>query len=155
VEAFLVMYLRVSQDARAAFERDIRRKRIRLYLWAYPFFVALGSALLIVKLHAAYHLYNIVFRSGQDSDHGAFMFAAGVIAVVALGVFWILWQVNRGPLIQAYPYCSKCDAFDYVEKGQCPRCGDPLQVKALIFHTIYDGEVAIAKGYGLNEVRSE
>jgi len=145
------MHIRVPGEIEAAFEREIRKERFRLHLVVYPVIVVIASGFLIGQSHKVYYLFHRFFESGEGNDDLAIGFVAATVAVVAVASLWWLRVLSRRPLLDTYLYCSKCDALDFDEVGQCPCCEKSLKEKAQFLFTIYDGEIEIAKRYGLGE----
>jgi len=145
------MHIRVPSDIEAAFSAEIRKKRFRTNLIVYPILVSAGTIFLLAKAHTVSRLYRILFALGPENEGVPFWFFAIVFAVVALVVLWILVVLSRRPLLEEYRYCSRCEALDFDEKGNCPCCGAQLNETARFLFTFTDGEIEVAKRFGLSE----
>lgn len=147
------MHIRVPGEIEAQFIAEIRRKRLRLNLVLYPILMAAGTTFLLAKAHTLSRLHRALFSSGPETGGAPIWLFASVLGVVAVAVLGWLRVLGRRPLLQEYPYCSKCDALDFDEAGKCPCCGAPLDEKANFLFTFSDAEAQIARRLGLKESR--
>ncbi|HWA27584.1 MAG TPA: hypothetical protein VG734_18150 [Lacunisphaera sp.] len=140
-----------------AFEKEIRRVRlisaIRLFLPAVLLFAVVAYLGIAWKGHAVLHLVFQLVGAEVPEGRLLTLIFYSLIVISSLGTFLLFRHIVRKPLFQDFPYCRRCDAFDFDETGHCAACGSILNDKASFFFLEYDDERKTLASFGLVETK--
>jgi hypothetical protein len=150
------MHVRVPDELKAAFAREIRRNRLsssfRLYVPIVLIFFVVGYLGLAWKGHPIIYILSKILGDSVPESRLLLYITVSTATISALGALLFLRHLVTKELFEDFPYCARCDALDYDEIGICSCCRSPLIGRHSFFYLEFEDERKTIESFGLKEI---